>query len=142
MSGAYFIITGINCFIGGFYYGFFLKKGYYDLSTFANNIFFYFVLNIIFIVVGIIYQIYYKDIETNETNEIENAKKKINKNFSGSTFIVNPNKTNEYNVSLTTNKQINSVGNDNLNENSGNDEEEKDIEDNENDDKLLNESYH
>ena len=142
MSGAYFIITGINCFIGGFYYGFFLKKGYYDLSTFANNIFFYFVLNIIFIVVGIIYQIYYKDIETNETNEIENAKKKINKNFSGSTFIVNPNKTNEYNVSLTTNKQINSVGNDNLNENNGNDEEEKDIEDNENDDKLLNESYH
>ena len=142
MSGAYFIITGINCFIGGFYYGFFLKKGYYDLSTFANNIFFYFVLNIIFIVVGIIYQIYYKDIETNETNEIENAKKKINKNFSGSTFIVNPNKTNEYNVSLTTNEQINSVGNDNLNENNGNDEEEKDIEDNENDDKLLNESYH
>ncbi len=144
ISGAYFIITGINCFLGGFYYVIFLEKGFYDLNKFKKNLLFYFILNILFIVVGIIYQMYYKNIETNETNEIENAKKKINKNFSGSTFIINPNKTNEYNLSLTTNNQITKTVNVNLKDISENDdnEDEKEFEDNENDNKLLNESYH
>ena len=59
----------------------------------------------------------------------------INKNFSGSTFIIDPNKTNQYNVSLTTNK------NQNVDKENDENEEEKEFED-ENDNKLLNESYH
>ena len=135
ISGAYFVISGLNCFLGGFYYVEFLKKDFYDKDKFKNCLLFYCILNIFFICVGIIYQIYYKKIEIKETKEIEKAKKMINKNFSGSTFIVDPNKTNQYNVSLTTNK------NQNVDKENDENEEEKEFED-ENDNKLLNESYH
>ena len=75
---------------------------------------------------GILFQKTIKNIEKEGVDQAETMKKYINKNLSGSTYILNPNQTNDYNLSLTANynKRDGAVFSDNnlseIKENEGN----------------------
>ena len=103
ISGSYFIISGLNCFLGGFYYYYFKISGYYKKDDYWNSCIIYYILHIIQIVLSILFQKTIKNIEKEGVDQAETTKKYINKNLSGSTYILNPNQTNDYNLSLTAN---------------------------------------
>jgi hypothetical protein len=126
ISGSYFIISGLNCFLGGFYYYYFKISGYYKKDDYWNSCIIYYILHIIQIVFSILFQKTIKNIEKEGVDQAETTKKYINKNLSGSTYILNPNQTNDYNLSLTANynKRDGAVFSDNnlseIKENEGN----------------------
>jgi hypothetical protein len=135
ISGSYFIISGLNCFLGGFYYYYFKIKDYYKGNSYWNSCIIYFILHIIQIALSILFQKSIKNIEKEGVDQAETTKKYINKNLSGSTYILNPNQTNDYNLSLTANynKRDGAVFSDN------NLSEIKENEDNSNENAELNE---